>query len=142
MTTMTSLFKHDTGHHSRALSGTLWLAQGLLALMFGMVGYMKLFYPMSDLAISMPWTLDVPDYLVRFIGVAELLGAAGILLPALVRFMPELTVYAALGLLSIMVLATGFHMLRGEYGMFPAPVTLGLIAAFVAWGRFYREPIH
>jgi len=140
MTTMATLFKHES-HHSSALNSLLWLGQGILALIFGMTGYMKLAKPMDELILAMPWTLDVSESLVRFIGAAELTGAIGIVLPALLKVLPRLSTLAAFGLAVIMLLATGFHLLLGEIGMMPLPMLLGTIAAFVAWGREYREPI-
>jgi putative oxidoreductase len=79
-------------------------------------------------------TGDVPRWLVRFIGTSELLGALGLILPAAMRIKPALTGFAALGLLTIMVLAALFHVSRGEFGMLPINSVLGALAAFVAWG--------
>jgi hypothetical protein len=113
----------------------------VLALLFGFVGYMKVSQTLTELATTMPWTLDVSAGLVRFIGTMELLGALGLLLPALTRRETYLVPLAGLGLACIMGLAICFHLLRGEIPVAGVPAILGLLAAFVAWGRFYKEPI-
>jgi putative oxidoreductase len=119
----------------------LWIAQVLLALAFLAAGAMKLTQPLATLAVSLPWTADVPGVLVRFIGVAEVLGGLGLVLPAATRILPRLTPIAAAALAIDMVLATLFHLVRSEAMM--APITLLLVAllAFVAWGRTVRAPI-
>jgi uncharacterized membrane protein YphA (DoxX/SURF4 family) len=125
-----------------ALNIALWLVQLLLAAAFIISGYMKLMTPIEELvAANMAWTGDVPSMLVRFIGMAELAGAVGVMLPALLRIAPGLTPMAAVGLLTIMVLATLFHLTRGEYQGMVITLVLGLLAAFVAWGRLVRAPI-
>jgi putative oxidoreductase len=124
----------------RTLNAALWLAQGLLGLAFLATGFLKLSSSATQLATTLPWTADVPLLLVRFIGLAELLGALGLLLPALTRIRPALTPLAALGLLSVMVLAFVFHLTRGEAAMGVPSLVLGALAAFVAWGR-RRVPI-
>ena len=122
------------------LRAGLWVAQVLLALAFGAAGAMKLAVPIAEIAKNMPWVADMPG-LVRFIGASEVAGALGMLLPSLTRIAPKLTPLAAVGLLTIMVLAAAFHASRGEYGEIPVNAVLGGIAAFVAWGRFRAAPI-
>ena len=119
----------------------LWILQVVLAVAFLAAGAMKLTQPLAELAVSLPWTADVPGALVRFIGVAEVLGGLGLVLPAATRILPRLTPIAAAALALDMVFATLFHVMRGETMM--APVTLILVAllAFVAWGRTTRAPI-
>ncbi len=119
----------------------LWILQVVLAVAFLAAGAMKLTQPLAELAGSLPWTADVPGALVRFIGVAEVLGGLGLVLPAATRILPRLTPIAAAALALDMVFATLFHVMRGETMM--APVTLILVAllAFVAWGRTTRAPI-
>jgi putative oxidoreductase len=113
----------------------LWSAQVLLALAFGMAGFTKLTTPMADLAPMMPWTTAVPEALVRFIGTSELLGSLGLVLPSLFRIQPKLTALAGAGLTTVMLLASLFHLSRGEAGVVPINFVLGALAAFVAWGR-------
>jgi putative oxidoreductase len=125
---------------SKGLNVALWIAQILLALVFGMSGSMKLLVPIADLAKNGAWVLAHPD-LVHFIGVAEVAGCLGMLLPALTRIKPGLTAWAGMGLLVVMVLASAFHISRGELNHLALTVILGGLAAFVAWGRFRKAPI-
>jgi putative oxidoreductase len=121
---------------------SLWLVQILLAAAFGMAGVMKATQPVDVLAANgIAWAPQVPLALVRFIGISELLGAVGLILPALTKIKPFLTPLAALGLLTVMILAMGFHVSRGEAGALPINIVLGGLAAFVAWGRASRVPV-
>jgi putative oxidoreductase len=88
-----------------------------------------------------PWIADVPVALVRFIGIAELAGALGLVLPAAFRVAPQLTVAAAIGLAVIMVLAAAFHVARGEASMTGMPVAVTSVLALIAWGRLRKAPI-
>jgi putative oxidoreductase len=124
-----------------ALTIALWAAQLVLAVMFGMGGFMKMTAPVDTLVQTVPWSADMPVALVRFIGASELAGALGLLLPALTRIKPALTPLAALGLATIMLLAALFHITRGELAALPWNIGLGALALFVAWGRTRRAPI-
>lgn len=119
----------------------LWVAQGLLALAFLASGAMKVSMPMETLQAQMPWVSGSLGGLVRFIGTVEALGAIGVVLPAATRIKPVLTPLAALGLATVMLLASLTHLSRGELGVVPVTVTLGAIALFVAWGRHRAAPI-
>ncbi len=124
---------------SKNLHLALWLVQGLLAFAFFGAGSMKLFTPIDELARRMAWAREMPD-LARFIGASELAGALGLLLPAATRIKPVLTPIAAACLALVMVLAVGFHVMKGDMQFAPATV-LGALSAFVAWGRFKAAPI-
>lgn len=125
----------------KAMNIVLWILQVLLGLAFGMAGFMKLTTPMADLTAQMVWPGDVPEMLVRFIALSELLGAIGLVVPALTKIKPVLTVYAAWGLALVMLLAALFHASRGEYsGMVPNLIFVAL-SVFVAWGRTKKAPI-
>jgi len=126
---------------SRALSIGLWVVQGLLAFAFGMAGFMKTTAPIADLTAMMVWPGALPPPLVRFIGGAEFLGALGMILPSVTRILPRLTPLAGAGLATIQSLAIGFHILRGEFNALPINLTLGALAAFIAWGRYKKAPI-
>jgi uncharacterized membrane protein YphA (DoxX/SURF4 family) len=126
---------------SKGLHIALWIVQVLLALAFAMAGSGKATQPLDALAARMPWVTQVGEPMVRFIGVSELLGALGLILPAATRIKPKLTALAGLGLVAIMVLASLFHASRGEFMVIPANALLGGLAAFVAWGRFKKAPI-
>lgn len=120
----------------------LWVAQVLLAVAFGMAGVMKLMTPVADLGAMMAWVNASPELLVRFIGLVEVLGAIGVLAPALTRILPFLTPLAALGFAVIQVLAIGTHAMLGETAS-TLPINLVLLALslFVAWGRSRKAPI-
>ena len=126
---------------SKALHISLWVAQVLLAAMFLMSGFMKLAQPIDKLSQMLPWASQVPEALVRFIGLSEVLGAVGLILPSLLRIKPQLTAWAAIGIAVIMLFATFFHISRGETGAIGMNICLALLAAFVAWGRFKKVPI-
>jgi hypothetical protein len=120
----------------------LWAAQILLALGFGSAGVMKLFMPVADLGVQLNWVTVTPEWLVRFIGAAELAGGLGMILPAVTRILPWLTPLAAAGFAVIQVLAIGTHASLGETAM-TLPVNLVLLALslFVLWGRWRKAPI-
>jgi putative oxidoreductase len=120
----------------------LWITQVLLAAIFFMAGGMKIYLPMDQLiAHGMSFVEQSPAWLVRFIGFAEVLGAIGLVLPAALRIQPKLTPIAAGLLTFVMVLAAGTHMLMDELVATWVPIIVGLLTAFVAWGRWYKEPI-
>src|SRR5260370_39795238 len=114
---------------SKALRIGLWVVQALLALAFGLSGAMKLAVPYAELLKQGAWVERVPEGLVKFIGVAELSGALGLILPAATRIKPSLTPLAAAGFVVIMVLASALHLSLGQPPI--AQVILGGLAAFV-----------
>lgn len=83
----------------------------------------------------------MPEALVRFTGLVDLAGGLGVLLPALTRILPRLTVWAARGIIALQVLAGAFHLYRGEAMLLPFNLLLLAMAVFVAWGRNTRAPI-
>lgn len=119
----------------------LWIVQVLLALAFVAAGFMKLTMPIEQLAQNMVWVNDVPAWLVRFIGLAELAGGLGLVLPTLTRIQPQLTPLAGTGLALVMILASGFHLTRSEFGLIIPNIVLLALAAFVAYGRWKIAPI-
>jgi hypothetical protein len=125
---------------AKGWSIALWTAQVLLALMFGFAGGSKLFTPIADLAKNAEWIRDLPA-LIRFIGLSEFAGALGMILPAATRIKPGLLIWAAYGLVVVMILATGFHLARREFTFSLVTVFIGAVAGFVAWGRKRKAPI-
>jgi len=121
------------------LNIVLWIVQVLLALLFIWAGGMKLVLPLEKLA----GPVALPGAFVRFIGVAELLGGLGLILPSLLRIRPGLTPLAAAGLVIIMIGAVVITFVGGVgVGLAVIPGVTGLLAAFVAWGRWRLAPIH
>jgi putative oxidoreductase len=135
---MTHSSKPDSS--GRALLVGLWSAQIVLALLFGFAGATKLFTPISELVKTMPFATNVA--LVRFIGISELAGALGLLLPALTRIAPWLTPLAAASLTVVMVLAAGYHVALGQFSHALIPLAFGALSWFIAWARTYRAPIY
>ena len=120
----------------------LWVAQAALAFVYAMAGFMKISQPIEALVASgMGYAGDYPELLTRFIGAAELLGAIGIILPALLRILPVLTPLAALGFSIIQVLAFALHFSRGEFAVLPVNLLLLALSLFVLWGRTRKVPI-
>jgi hypothetical protein len=115
----------------------LWIIQGLLAALFLFAGGTKLILPLDVLtSMGSPNQIALPGWFVRFIGVVEVLGALGLILPGLLRIRPGLTPLAAAGLVIIMIGATVLTLVAD--GVAPAliPLMVGLLSAFVAYGRW------
>ena len=110
----------------------LWTAQVVLACVFLLSGGMKLVLPLEKLA----GPVSMPGSFLRLIGVCEVLGAIGLILPGLLRIRPGLTPLAATGLVLIMVGATWITLSAGDVKMTLIPFVVGLLAAFVAYGRW------
>jgi uncharacterized membrane protein len=114
----------------------LWIVAVVLAAAFVMAGVMKGTQPKEKLAPKLPWVEDFSPGTVRFIGVVELLGGLGLILPAATGMAPILTPLAATGLAIVMVLAAAMHIRRKEPSGVVVNAVLFALAAFVAWGRF------
>ena len=119
----------------------LWIIQILLAVAFFGAGFMKTVTPIAELAVTLPYVLDIPVALTRFIGVAEIAGAIGVVLPALTRIQPRLTPLAAGGLGLVMIFAAIFHLTRGEFSGIVPNIILLALAGFVYYGRTKLAPI-
>ena len=109
----------------------LWIIQGLLALLFLFTGGMKLVLPIEVMTQQMP----MPGWFLRFIGVSEVLGAIGLILPGLLGVRPGLTPLAACGLVVIMIGATVLTLVAIGVATALIPLVVGLLSAFVAYGR-------
>jgi putative oxidoreductase len=119
----------------------LWVIQVLLALAFLAAGVPKATQPIPALATRITWAKDMPEPLVRFIGVAEILGALGLILPALTGILPWLTIAAAIGLAIVMVAAIIFHLARGESNRIITNVVMLVLILFVIYGRLALAPL-
>ena len=118
----------------------LWIVQVLLGVAFLMAGVTHAFQYERAKA-QFKWVADVPRSLVTFIGICEILGAIGLILPALTGILPWLTPLAGVGLAVIMLLAAGFHVMRREYPNIVVNLILLALAAFVAYGRWVLAPV-
>ncbi len=122
---------------SKALHIALWVVQVALALAFGMIGVTKLTTSEADLIQQSGELIEKYGVgLIRFIGISEVLGALGLILPAALRILPVLTPLASLGLAIIMVLATALHASKGE--PIVTQVIFLLLTLFVVWGRLTK----
>jgi uncharacterized membrane protein YphA (DoxX/SURF4 family) len=122
---------------STAASAVLWILQVLLAGLFLFAGGMKLIVPIATMTQQMP--VSLPGAFIRFIGVAEVLGALGLLLPGLIRVRTTLTPLAAAGLALIMAGAVGFTLGSSTPGAL-VPAVTGISAALVGLGRAFVAP--
>jgi uncharacterized membrane protein YphA (DoxX/SURF4 family) len=128
-----------SGNASRgpALNYVLWALQGLLALLFLFAGAMKFIMPIAEMTKQMP----LPAWFLYFIGVAEILGGLGLVLPSALRIQPGLTPLAAAGLVIIMIGATVISaQTAGAKGAI-LPFVVLLLTAYVAYGRWRLWPI-
>lgn len=112
-------------------NGLLWTLQGLLAALFLFAGAMKLITPVEALVAQS----SMPGLFIQFIGVVEVLGALGLILPGLTRVQKQLTPMAAAGLVIIMFGATVLTIADGLGAMAAIPGVVGLLAAVVVYGR-------
>ncbi len=118
------------------MNATIWVLQVLLALLFLAAGVTKVSQPRQRLATNMGWVEDFSDPAVRAIGALEVLGAVGLLLPALTGVATVLVPIAATGLALLMVGAAATHRRRGELPMIGMNAVLLVLAVVVAWARF------
>ncbi len=119
----------------------LWVLQVLLALLFLMAGIMKSTQPKEKLAERMSWVNHTSPEAVKAIGVLEILGGVGLVLPALTGILPWLTPLAATGLALTMIGAVITHVRLNETAKSVAPIVLLILSAVVAYGRFVIAPL-
>ena len=125
---------------SKAMHITLWVAQIVTAVLLLMGTIMK-FMPIEKISVMMPWTGQVTSSVVRLMGIIDLLGAMGLVLPAVFRIKPQLTVWAAVGVILLMLCAIVFHISRGEASVIGFNIFTAGLAAFIVWGRYKKAPI-
>jgi uncharacterized membrane protein len=122
---------------SRRLGVALWTVQTLLALLFLFAGSMKFIMPIAEMTKQIPFSATF----LYFIGFCEIAGALGLILPSLLRIRPVLTPIAAVGLVIIMIGATVVTLSIGPAAPAAMPFLVGVLAAFVAYGRSQLAPI-
>jgi uncharacterized membrane protein YphA (DoxX/SURF4 family) len=115
----------------------LWVLQVLLGLLFVFAGGSKLVMPIEEMTKE----VAMPGWFLRGIGVCELLGGLGLILPGLFRIRTGLTPLAAAGLVIIMIGATVVTVMYMGVGMGLVPFIVGVLAAFVAYGRWRVAPL-
>ena len=123
------------------MNAVLWVGQVLVALVFLGAGYSHSFgYTKSSENPRMIWMKAMSPAVVRTIGILEILGSIGLILPAVTGIWPWLTSLAALLLGVVMVLAAGFHLSRREYPAVVFNAVLALLALGIAFGRLVVSP--
>jgi uncharacterized membrane protein len=118
----------------KAMHVTLWIVQILLSALM-LTGAVMKFMPIEKLASMMPWTGQVSPATVRLLGVIDFLGGAGLILPSLLHIKPQLTVWAAWGIIVLMISAIIFHVSRGEASVTGINFLAAIAAGFIARGR-------
>ena len=118
------------------MTHALWIVQALLAILFLFAGVAKLVMPVEEMTKD----IQLPGLFLRFIAVVEILGALGLILPSLLRVRPGITPLAAAGLVIVMIGATLISLKLGV-AMAVMPFVVGLLATFVAYGRWKLAPI-
>jgi hypothetical protein len=119
--------------HKPSVNRALWVIQVLLCLLFLFTGSVKLMLPISEMTKQMP----LPGAFLRFIAVAEILGANGLVLPWLLKIRRELTYLAASGLIIIMIGATVVTVMFGNVATALVPFVVGVLLTVVAYGRWF-----
>jgi uncharacterized membrane protein YphA (DoxX/SURF4 family) len=119
----------------------LWIIQVLLALLFLMAGVPKLYLPISAMTSASPDAIALPGWFIRFVGVCEVLGAFGLVLPGVFKNRQYLTTLAALGLAIVMIGAIVVSVIGEGIKMAVIPVVTLLLLLFVAYGRSRVAPL-
>lgn len=114
------------------MTAALWFFAICLAAVYLATGIAKLRTPVGTLAARMPWVGDIPAARVKAIGVVEVVGALGVILPLATGIAPALTAVAAIGLVALQVAAIAMHVRRGETTRLAVNVVLALLAVVVA----------
>jgi uncharacterized membrane protein YphA (DoxX/SURF4 family) len=116
----------------------LWILQILLGLLFLFSGSMKFVMSVAEMTKDMP---SMPGWFLHFIGVMEILGGFGLILPSLLRIRPGLTPLAAACLVIIMSGATAITLGTMGFGAAMLPLIVGILCLFVAYGRWRLAPL-
>jgi uncharacterized membrane protein YphA (DoxX/SURF4 family) len=121
----------------------LWILQVLLALLFLFAGVTKLVLPMEMLmANASPNAIVLPGLFIRFIGLVEVLGGLGLVFPGVFHKRPELVPLAAAGLVIVMIGAVVVTIMGDGVAFAIPPLVIGLLCAFIAYGRWKLRPLH
>ena len=118
----------------------LWALQLIFGVYFVVIGATHFILP-EGLPAQMAWMYELSPTLHVVSGTAEILGGLGLILPGLTGIQTRLTPYTAIGLATVMVLACGWHIQRGEWQNVPGNVVPALVMAFIAYGRLRLRPL-
>lgn len=118
----------------------LWVLQWVFGIYFVAIGVMHFVVP-DGLPALMEWMYELNDTMHAIVGIAEILGGLGLILPSVTKIKPELTVYAAAGLVLVMAGAVVFHATRSEGVSIVNNVFIAAIVAFIGYGRWKLHPI-
>lgn len=118
------------------MNTTLWIIQGILAIVFFSSGLIILLMPKEKLAPKLSWVKEIPNWLRYFICSSKIAGAFGLILPLFLNILPVLTPIAACGIATIMILAMGYHIRKKEFKDIPATIIFLGLSVFVALNRF------
>jgi uncharacterized membrane protein YphA (DoxX/SURF4 family) len=121
-----------TERSSRKLNVLLWIVQVLLAMLFMFAGVMKFIIPVAEMTKQ----IAMPGWFLHFIGLAEILGSIGLVLPEILRIRTDLTPLAAAALVIIMIGATAVNLKTGQRGAALTTVVIGLLLAVVVYNRW------
>jgi len=124
----------SASHRKRNVA--LWIMQGLLTALFLFSGVTKLILPIEEMTRQ----IALPGLFLRFIGVCEILGALGLILPGIFRVRTGLTPVAAAALVIIMIGATVVNLMAGQRVAALITLVIGLLLAFVAQNRSKMLP--
>jgi hypothetical protein len=137
MALATQTIRTTTGNKTTNVA--LWVTQGALALLFLFAGVSKLVMSAEQMTADMD--IGLPIWFLRFIGVCEVAGALGLILPGVSRIRTGLTALAACGLVVIMIGAVTVTAIEGPAAAATLPLVVGIAAAFIAYGRTYLAPL-
>lgn len=125
------------------MNTALWIITGLLTAIYLFSGFGKLFVPrekMAAMADAARWVLDFKPGTLKVIGALEILGAAGLILPAVLDIAPVMVPVTAVCWVALMVGAMITHGRLGQYKLVMLNSVYLVLAGFIAWGRFVLEP--
>ena len=127
--------------NTETLNTALWIVQGILAVIFLLMGVMQVVRTKEQLAEQMDWVTDFSARDIRSIGILEIVGAVGLVLPGLLGILPWLTKYMAIGLGLLMIGAFVTHLRRKEWVMAVVTAVLALLCVFIWYGRALIVPV-
>lgn len=120
------------------MKALLWTLQITVAVILLISGYTKVFLPHEQVAEAAEWTGAYTEIFVRYIGVLDILGGLGLILPGLLNIYPRITGYTALGIAILMVAAMVLHIDRYEFGAIWINIFILIAGVIIAYGRLWH----